>query len=131
MLKLATNPTFSASVEIPLPDGKVAKVECEFRYIPTTKLAAFLREAAANSGPGPLWHRLLAWIAKRVPWVSRFVKPRRSDADYLSDIVTKWSGVDMEFSHESAQILCEMYPHAAALIVKTWATELSKLRLGN
>lgn len=132
MLTLAKDHTFKATVEIPLPGDQVAHVECEFVYMPAAKLAEFLRVAWADS--------TLAWWEKVVLKVSaltglrslrQLVRQRRDDSAYLCDIVRSWSGTDTPFSEDAARQLCVMYPHAFALIVKTWASELARLRLGN
>jgi len=138
MLKLQAAPTFSAPVSIPTPSGQKAQIVCEFRWMATKKLTAFLGEAAAVTSPRSRWVRftqaLLALLA-RLPvvgaWARARVLPVRTEFDYLNDIVVGWSGVDLPWGREAFDRLCEQYPAAPALIVEAWAVNLAENRLGN
>lgn len=138
MLKLNQAPTFKGSVQIPLPDGKTAQIECVFKWMSTKDLQAFFRSvrlAAVAHKPGV---RAAQWVVRalgRVPGLKAWAQARtvtyRSDFEYLDQIIESWSGVDLPWSREACEALIQHYPHAVTIILGAWAKGLSESRLGN
>lgn len=133
MLRLIDAPTFRAPVKFGIGEGREVEFVCEFRHMPTSELVLYLRAAQEMNSPEGFWRRLLRWLSERSIGraLRAFVPARKTDADYLADIIVSWEGVDQAFSVESAQRLVDLYPHASSVILNVWAAELRKLRLGN
>lgn len=138
MLKLATAPTFKRTVEIPIHDGQIAKIECTFKWMSLRDLGAFLARVrlAANAHRWPV--RLSQFVIRglsRVPGLQKWAKPRiltyRTDYDYLNDMIESWDGVDMPWSEEACKQLIALYPQAVTFILAAWAKGLEENRLGN
>lgn len=138
MLKLNHAPTFTGSVEIPLPDGKTAQIECVFKWMSMRDLGAFLRGvrlAAVANRPSMRAAQFVIRCLGRVPGLGDWAKTRtvtfRSDFDYLDQIIESWSGVDLPWSREACASLLRNYPHAVTIILGAWAKGLAENRLGN
>lgn len=138
MLKLAHSPTFKRSVEIPIQEGKVAKIECTFKWMSIRDLSQFLARvrmaAYADRWPVKL-SQVFIRLAANVPGLKKWAQPRiltyRTDFDYLSDIMESWEGVDLPWSREACDQLIALYPHAVTIILASWAKGLEDNRLGN
>ena len=101
-LKLAPDPTFKATVEIPVPGGS-AELVCEFKYRSKPDIAA--------------WHEEL-------------VKSDAGDPALLMTCLVGWDLED-EFNAENVEKLCAAYPRAAHSIAVKYARELGGVREGN
>lgn len=137
MLKLQQAPTFTKKVDIPLPDGNVARVECVFRWMHTKDLRDFLSKVHASQSLTPWAMRVsqaVVWVAKRIgakEWAHKREIPYRTDYDYLSAIIESWDGVDLPWGPQACDLLLKQYPQAAGLILGAWAKGLTEGRLGN
>ena len=103
MLKLDTEPTFTAAVEIPSPWG-VQRIKMVFRYMDTDEYDKFFKDKAGVN---------------------------QSNEDLISDIATDWKEVDAEFSKENIAKLCKKYHQAATKIVETWMLQNTQARVEN
>ena len=138
MLKLNQAPTFAGSVQIPLPDGQTAQIECVFKWMSAKELQAFFRSvrlAALADKPGMCaaqWVvRLLGHVHGLNAWAQARRITYRTDFDYLDQIIESWSGVDLPWSREACEALIRHYPHAVTIILGAWAKGLTESRLGN
>ena len=114
-LSLALNPTFAATVLIPMPGGEPAPVVFTFRHKTRTQMAAFLSARApkdvdaAEPQPKP----------ELVDVVGRAVE---RDADMVMEIATGWD-LDDAFARDSVVRLIDLYEKAAGAILSTYAEE--------
>jgi len=138
MLKLNQSPTFKGSVDIPLPDGNTAQINCVFKWMSMRDLGKFMRSvqlaAVANKPSVRAAQFVIRWLGL-VPGLGKWAKKRRvvyrSDFEYLDQIIESWSGVDLPWSPEACESLLKNYPHAVPLILGAWAKGLTENRLGN
>lgn len=100
--KINPNPTFKASVEIPVPGGKSGTIKFEFRYKDV--------------------EQLLDWIARL---------KELGDVAAVFEIVEGWTDVDMEYSREALEKLIANYHGSALLIMEAYSAELTKSRRKN
>jgi len=100
--KLNPEPTFRASVPIPVPGGGSMPLELEFRH----KTRAALRE-----------------------WYDSF--DGRTEAECLHDVVAAWHNCEASYSLETLATLIENYPQAGGAILAAYTRELTGARLGN
>lgn len=99
--KLNPEPTFKASVRIPVPGGESESVEFTFKHRTKTQIKAFPAECKD--------------------------KP---DDEVVKMCVVAW-GLDDQFNDENVARLVENYPRAAWAIVEAYLGELTRARLGN
>lgn len=99
MLSLKAPPTFKAKVAIPIAGGESHPVEFTFRHMTATRLKEFMTDEAAKT---------------------------RSDAETILAIAEAWSGVDVEFSRESVELLLQNYQGAAPAIAEKYVLELTQ-----
>lgn len=104
MLKLKPNPTFTASVSIPVPGEDPAKVSLVFKHMSQPEFTAFMRGESAAT---------------------------RSDLDTVMAIVVGWSGVEAEFSRDAMRDLLDNYHGAGRAISERYAMELVLGKQGN
>jgi hypothetical protein len=100
-LKLNPEPTFKATIRIPVPGGESEPVEFTFKHRTLTQLKAFGDEIRG-----------------------------KDNAEAVMLLVAGWS-LDDAFNLENVQRLVENYPRASAAIVDGYYNELVKGRLGN
>lgn len=100
-LKLQPNPTFKASVGIPVAGGDPVSVEFTFRHRSRDDLQAFIDGS-----------------------------PKRSDVENIMDMATAWELSDA-FTAESVQLLVQNYISAPLAIFQSYLDELVKARTGN
>lgn len=138
MLKLEQAPTFLGSVDIPLPSGEVAKIECVFKWMSVKDLRVFLHKAELASKANLPGMGFVQWVIRglsKVPGLKAWAETRtityRTDFDYLDRIIESWSGVDLPWSEEACESLTKNYPHAVTLILGAWAKGLAESRRGN
>lgn len=105
MLKLKADPTFTAPVKIPTPNGQVV-VRMDFKHMPKDEFEAFVKSERERD-------------------------EKRPDADVILDIVAGWHDVDGEFNRENVTRLCQEYHAAGRVIVETFVEELTQHRQGN
>ena len=94
IFKLEPEPSFWASVEIPVPGG-VKTIHVRFKYRNIDEFAAFLQE----------------------------IKDME-DIDALMLMIEEWQGPDAAFSRETLQRLLRNYPRATRPLYKTYRSEL-------
>lgn len=104
MLKLKADPTFKASVPIPIPGGDAVPVEFEFKHMTKDALSAFMEKQQKGGG---------------------------SFDTIAQEVVVGWSGVDEAFSKKALGVLLQNYIGAGMAIATAYATELSKAKTGN
>jgi len=105
MLKLQPNPTFKAKVGIPVPgEEKPAEIVCVFAHMTRDEFRDFAAPEASAT---------------------------RRDADSLARILRGWEDVDVPFSADAVEQLCQQYHGAAFAISSVFVQELTKARLGN
>lgn len=98
---LTANPTFKATVAIPVPGDKSADVQFTFKGRTRDELSTFV------SGLSD-----------------------KSNIDVLVDLATGWD-LDDTFNREALELLDQNYLGAAAAIIDTYFSEINKARLGN
>lgn len=96
MFKLEPNPTFEATVRIPVPGGDAAPLRLVFKHRRKSEVQQLV-EAAAG----------------------------REDIDLVADIVAGWHDVDAPFDRKHLAALLDAYPAAAGAILQAWGAELS------
>ena len=95
MFKLQPNPTFWASVGLPVPGAaKPVSVEIEFRWLGKAALKTFFESLEGHD-----------------------------DATLLAEIVVGWRGIDAEFSRDNLAALLDAYPAAAMAIFQAFQHE--------
>jgi len=106
MFKLQPNPTFWATIEIPLPGdgGETAPLEIEFRHMTGA-----------------------AWQARVVAWGNEGTQP----IDALREVVVGWRGADIEFSDEALVQLNDNYAGAMVAIAHVYPGLLMGARRKN
>jgi len=102
MFKLDPNPTFTVSVDIPVPGGQPQPLTLVYRHKRKAEIQRYLDSAAG-----------------------------REDADFISEIVAGWQDVDAEFSADNLAKLLDAYPAAAAAILEAWVYALGRAREKN
>lgn len=102
IFKLNPEPTFRASVAIPVAGGDPMNLDVEFRHKTRDEAKA---------------------------WFGSFAG--RSDADCLMDIVAGWHNCETAFSRESLDTLLQNYAQASGAILDAYTRELTGARLGN
>ena len=101
--KLNPEPTFKASVRIPVPGGESEPVEFTFKHRTTTQIKSFFLEECKGS---------------------------KSDVDVVKLMVVGW-GLDDAFNDENLGRLIDNYPGSRRAITDAYFDELTKGRLGN
>lgn len=105
VLKLKANPTFLATVAIPLPDGEgTHEIGVTFKHKNKAALEEFITGESARS---------------------------RSDVDSVLEIVESWTGLDGDFNRDNLTEFLQNYHGAARAIVSRYVEKLSQARLGN
>jgi hypothetical protein len=102
MFKLQPNPTFFATVDIPVPGGEPMPLEVEFRHM--------RREQAIEFARG---------LGQREPLES------------MREVVCGWRGADVEFSADALADLHSNYAGAADRILTAYLDELRGARRKN
>ncbi|MDT3708173.1 MAG: phage tail assembly chaperone [Thiobacillus sp.] len=102
MLKLQPEPTFVASVVVPVPGGGDALINVTFRH----KGRAALKEWTASFGG-------------------------RDDADCLDEVIAAWDGVDVDYSRAQLGVLLDAYPGAAMALLNHYVGELGRAKAKN
>lgn len=100
-LKLKANPTFTASVGIPIPGGEPAPVVFTFRHRTKAEHEKFVTES------------------KTLP-----------EVDYVLAVAEGWDLEDA-FTRENVELLLENYHRAGAAIAIAYTKELLSAKLGN
>jgi len=104
MFKLQPNPTFWAAISIPMPGAKKdTLLDVEFKHKPKSDLDQYIKGYTAEA----------------------------DDAEYLSEIVCGWKGVDAEFNRENFALLLDNYPAAAREIVSGYISAMMESRKKN
>jgi len=104
MFTIKANPTFDATVKIPVPGGQTADLALTFKHMTRDKVKEFFDRAASSE---------------------------ETDGSLLSEIIAGWTGVDAEFSEEALDELCQNYHGAIPAIFDCYLAELSKARSKN
>lgn len=148
IFKIKADPTFKAKVGIPLPGGKTADVEFEFKHRTIdawkefvasfgndAKMRALLIEArtldqqaielGVETEEGK---ESLARAAARRKEVDELV--RQDDIDYVMSVAVGWSMED-PFDRESIGTLLQNYHGAGNAIAEKYSIELRQARLKN
>lgn len=102
VFKLNPEPTFRATVAIPVAGAESAELEFEFRHKTRDEAKA---------------------------WFASFAG--RSEADCLMDIVAGWHNCEAVFGKEALETLLQNYAQAGNAILAAYASELIGARLGN
>lgn len=102
MFKIIPNPSFTATVKLSIPGGTTAAVDVEFKHFSRKALQA-LFESQGSKG----------------------------DADFLSEIMVGWSGIDATYSKETLATLLDNYPAAGAEIFEAFRNELLEAKRKN
>lgn len=105
-LKLKADPTFQATVNIPIAGGKPAPVVFTFKHRTRDEHDAFAKDWASEEG------------VKR-PYV-----------DYVLAVAEGWD-LDDPFTRENVDLLLQNYHRAGAAIVGAYTTELLLATSGN
>jgi len=106
MFKLNPNPTFKATITIPMPDAEDGKITFEFKHKGRKALQAFVD--SLNSAD-----------------------KTRDDEDALGELIVGWSGVDEKYSPEALSILLDAYPSASRAIFEGYNAALIEGRTKN
>ena len=106
MFKLQPNPTFEASITIPVPGGTEGKIKFKFKRLGKKALRDLFASLQEEGN-------------------------EREDADVIGDIVEGWSGVDTEFSKEALETLCDAYPGATTAIILGYNKEMLEGKVKN
>ena len=101
-LKLTSDPTFKALVQIPIAGGEPVPIEMEFRH--RTKTA------------------LDEWIKSR---------EGKSDVDSFLDMIVSWPGLEDEFNKANVELLLENRIGTALATYRTYVEELVGARTKN
>lgn len=102
VFKLNPEPTFRATVQIPVPGAEDMPLEVEFRHKTRDALRQYL-DGLADS----------------------------TDEDALQAILVGWHNCETAFSREALETLLQNYPAAARAILARYAVEVSGARRGN
>ena len=102
MLKIAPEPTFVASVVVPVPGGGDALINVTYRH----KGRAALKEWTASFGS-------------------------RNDPDCLEEVIAAWDGVEVDYSRETLGMLLDAYPGAAMALFTAYVGELGRAKAKN
>lgn len=100
--KLNPEPTFRATVDIPVAGADDTPLEVEFRHKKKDDLKAFFVSFAD-----------------------------RSDAECLLDIVVTWHNCEAPFNAEALETLLQNYPAAGKAILAKYSQEATGARRGN
>ena len=99
MFKFTANPTFVCKCNFPIPGGKSAPVELEFKHLTKTGVKEFF----SNVGG-------------------------KDDVEAIGEILVGWKGFEKEYCQETLEELIEQFPAAAADILGFFSTELLTAR---
>ncbi|USE78906.1 phage tail assembly chaperone [Cupriavidus gilardii] len=116
MFKINPNPTFTATVTIPVPGGKPEKLKLTFRHKSRDQAKDYFDRIAKEAAE--------AIESGKTDDVAR---ERRA----LEEIVAGWEDVDQPFSGDALEQLLQNYHGAATAILDTFTTELNLARRGN
>lgn len=116
---------FRKIVKVPMLDGTEGTVECLFKYRTSVEYGAFidgLTSAASAEAPKP----------EGAPYSLKDTLARKTEknGDFLLQILDGWN-LDVEFSKDAAQQLCDELPGAADAIFDTYRVAIIEGRLGN
>lgn len=100
-LALTANPTFKATVKIPVPGAKAAPVEFKFNGMTKEKFKSWLETLSD-----------------------------KEDVDAIMEISSGWD-IEDPFNAENVARLVDNYIGAAKMIFETYIGELSAAKLGN
>jgi len=103
LLKLTTEPTFTAPVVIPTPWGKQT-IKMVFKYKNAEQYEEYIKKESTES---------------------------RKNEDVIMEIASDWQEVDGEFNAENIAKLCNAYHQAAGAIVKAYIETNCQSRLEN
>lgn len=117
MLKIKPNPTFPATIIIPVPGSDPVPVRVEFRYLKRSE------QADIFDGPGEdaeLQKTTRASVLQR-------------DTELVQRLLSGWSEDDTgaEFSPEAVAEMIDVLPGAASAIVRGFFDAISEARTGN
>lgn len=104
MFTIVAQPTFAATVDIPVPGGGTQPLELVFKHK--------TREAALE-------------------YMSRPAPDGATDGSVLEEIVASWTNVVEPYSPENMTVLCANFPGAPEVILEKYFTELGVLRRKN
>lgn len=110
-LSLALNPTFKATVMVPVPGAEPSPVVFTFRHKTRREMAAFL---SARKGDDKEVDR-----GNLPELVDAAVK---RDVEMVMDVAAAWD-LDDEFNAESVTRMIDLYEDAAGAIIRTYAEE--------
>ncbi len=106
--KLNPEPTFRASVPIPVPGGGSMALDLEFRHKTRAALHAWYDSFEGRDGDAA-----------------------RAEAECLHEVVAGWHNCEAIYSLEALTTLLENYPQAGGAILAAYTRELTGARLGN
>lgn len=115
---------FKKIVTVPMLDGTTGTVECLFKYRTSVEYGEFIDALASASGAeapkGDSVFSLKATLERK----------REKNGDFMLQILEGWN-LDIEFSKDAAQQLCDELPGAAEAIFDTYRIAIVEGRLGN
>lgn len=100
--KLNPNPTFWVKTKVRTPGGEEAEFEIEYRHKGKQALTAFLESIKG-----------------------------REEAAALTEIVSSWRGLDVDFSADHLKTLLDNYPGLGTVMLGDYSLELMRARAGN
>jgi len=115
MFKITPNPTFKATVAIPVHGGDAQELVVLFRHKDETELDEF-------------YSRLELHGKKHAKTVKARIE---CDADVLLEFMADWEDADEEFCRESLIKLISNYKAAARCFLKTYETEMHQAAIKN
>lgn len=104
MFKLKVDPTFKATVDIPVAGGGTKPLTVIFKHRTRTELKE---------------------------WINNPETEGKNDIDFLMDFVMGWDNADTEFSRDTLDTLVENFGGASAALRDKYLQELTGQRVGN
>lgn len=116
---------FRKLVKVPMLDGTEGTIECIFKYRTSVEYGAFidsLTSTASAEVPKP----------EGAPFslADTLARKRERNGEFMLQILEGWN-LDVEFSKDAAQQLCDELPGAADAIFDTYRVAIVEGRLGN
>lgn len=106
MFVLQPNPTFKETVVIPVPGAESGSITFVFKRLGKKALRALFGSITKEGA-------------------------EREDADVLEEIVAGWEGVDVEFSRQALETLCDAYPGAATAVILGYNKAMTEVKAKN
>lgn len=104
MFQIVAQPTFAATVDVPVPGGGTLPLELVFKHKTREAALEFMQRPAAEGA---------------------------TDGSVLDEIVAGWSNVEEPYSPDNMTVLCGNFAGAPEVILERYFTELGVLRRKN